>query len=97
MVLFGTQKIPPIRKGVSMKAKVYVTLKSGILDPQGKAVQHSLETIGYKAALDIRQGKLFEVTLADGLSRDEAKKQVTEMAEKLLANPVMENFTVEVE
>lgn len=80
-----------------MKAKVYVTLKNGILDPQGKAVHHSLETIGYDSAVDIRQGKLFEVTLADGLSHEEAKKQVTEMAEKLLANPVMENFTVEVE
>ena len=80
-----------------MKAKVYVTLKSGILDPQGKAVHHSLETIGYKATVDVRQGKLFEITLADGLSAEEAKKQVTEMAEKLLANPVMENFTVEVE
>ncbi len=83
-------------KGDQMKAKVYVTLKEGILDPQGKAVQHSLETIGYGEVLDIRQGKLFEVTLDGNLSKEDAERKVTEMAEKLLANPVMENFEVEV-
>ena len=80
-----------------MKAKVYVTFKEGILDPQGKAVQHSLETIGFGEALSVRQGKLFEVALDDGLTKDDAEKRVTEMAEKLLANPVMENFEVVIE
>ena len=80
-----------------MKAKVYVTLKEGILDPQGKAVQRSLETIGYGEVAGIRQGKLFEVTLEEGFSKADAKKKVAEMAEKLLANPVMENFEVEIE
>ncbi|MBE9504801.1 MAG: phosphoribosylformylglycinamidine synthase subunit PurS [Proteobacteria bacterium] len=80
-----------------MKAKVFVTFKEGILDPQGKAVQHSLETIGFGEVLNVRQGKLFEVALDDGLTKDDAKKKVTEMAEKLLANPVMENFEVVIE
>lgn len=84
-------------EGDWMKAKVYVTFKEGILDPQGKAVQHSLETIGFSEVLNIRQGKLFEVTLDDGLSKAEAEKMVAEMAEKLLANPVMENFEVVIE
>jgi phosphoribosylformylglycinamidine synthase len=80
-----------------MKAKVYVTLKSGILDPQGKAVQHSLETMEFNEVLDVRQGKVFEVTMEDGISKTEAEKRVTSMAEQLLANTVMENFRVEIE
>lgn len=80
-----------------MKAKVYVTLKQGILDPQGKAVQHSLENMSYSEVLDIRQGKLFELILKDDISREDAEKRVSEMAEKLLANTVMENFRVEIE
>ena len=80
-----------------MKAKVYVTLKSGILDPQGKAVQHSLETMEFSEVLDVRQGKVFEVTMEDGISKAEAEKRVTSMAEQLLANTVMENFRVEIE
>lgn len=80
-----------------MKAKVYVTLKNGILDPQGKAVQHSLQSIGFDEALDIRQGKLFEVTLPEGISKEDAEKKVSDMAQKILANPVMENFRVEIE
>ena len=80
-----------------MKAKVYVTLKSGILDPQGKAVQHSLEAMQFSQVLDVRQGKVFEVTLEEGVSKEEAEKQVTSMAEQLLANTVMENFRVEIE
>lgn len=80
-----------------MKAKVYVTLKNGILDPQGKAVQHSLEAMDFKEVVDVRQGKIFDLTLEDGISKEEAERRVTEMAEKLLANTVMENFRVEIE
>ena len=79
-----------------MKAKVYVTFKKGILDPQGKAVQHSLETMEFNEVMDVRQGKVFELTLSDDLSTEDAEKRVTEMAEKLLANTVMENFRVEI-
>ncbi len=79
-----------------MKAKVYVTFKKGILDPQGKAVQHSLEAMEFDEVMDVRQGKVFELTLSEDLSKEEAEKRVTEMAEKLLANTVMENFRVEI-
>ena len=79
-----------------MKAKVYVTFKKGILDPQGKAVQHSLEAMEFDEVMDVRQGKVFELTLSEGISKEDAEKRVTEMAEKLLANTVMENFRVEI-
>jgi phosphoribosylformylglycinamidine synthase len=79
-----------------MKAKVYVTLKKGILDPQGKAVHHSLEAMEFDEVMDIRQGKVFELILTDDLSPEDAEKRVSEMAERLLANTVMENFRVEI-
>ena len=79
-----------------MIAKIYVTLKNGVLDPQGKAVQHSLESIGYKEAQDIRIGKYIEVKLSD-MPMSEAEKKVKEMCEKMLANTVIENFRFEIE
>ncbi len=79
-----------------MKAKVYVTLKKGVLDPQGKAVMRALDSIGYSEVRDVRVGKLMEVELECG-SREEAEKRLKEMGEKLLANTVVEDFTVEVE
>ena len=78
-----------------MIAKIYVTLKNGVLDPQGKAVQHSLESIGYKEALDVRIGKFIEVKLSD-MPRPEAEKKVKEMCEKMLANTVIENYRFEI-
>jgi len=78
-----------------MTAKVYITLKNGVLDPQGKAVQHSLESIGYKEAQDVRIGKFIEVKLAD-MSKSEAEKKVKEMCEKMLANTVIENYKFEI-
>ena len=74
-----------------MKAKVYVTLKTGVLDPQGKAIQHALEALGFNEARDVRQGKYIELELADGTS----KARVEEMCRKLLANTVIENFRIE--
>ena len=79
-----------------MIAKIYVTLKNGVLDPQGKAVQHSLESIGYKEAQDVRIGKYIEVKLSD-MPKSEAEKKVKEMCEKMLANTVIENFRFEIE
>jgi phosphoribosylformylglycinamidine synthase len=79
-----------------MKAKVYVTFKKGILDPQGKAVQHSLEAMEFDEVMDVRQGKVFELTLSEDISPEDAEKRVTKMAESLLANTVMENFRVEI-
>ncbi|MBI2340783.1 MAG: phosphoribosylformylglycinamidine synthase subunit PurS [Deltaproteobacteria bacterium] len=78
-----------------MKAKVTVTLKKGVLDPQGKAVAHALHSMGYKGVEDVRQGKFFEVSLR-GATRSEAEKQIKEMGQKLLANTVIEDFQFEI-
>ncbi|GAA4020533.1 phosphoribosylformylglycinamidine synthase subunit PurS [Sphingomonas swuensis] len=74
-----------------MKARVLVTLKSGVLDPQGKAIHHALEGLGFPGINDVRAGKLIELDLADGVE-DSA---IEEMCRKLLANTVIENFKIE--
>jgi phosphoribosylformylglycinamidine synthase len=74
-----------------MKARVFVTLKSGVLDPQGKAIQHALEGLGFGGVNDVRAGKLIELDLADGTSEADIKA----MCEKLLANTVIENYKIE--
>lgn len=74
-----------------MKARVLVTLKSGVLDPQGKAIHHALEGLGFDGVNDVRAGKLIELDLADGVE-DQA---IEEMCRKLLANTVIENFRIE--
>ena len=74
-----------------MKARVFVTLKPGVLDPQGKAIHHALEGLGFGGVMDVRAGKLIELELADGISDDE----IAEMCRKLLANTVIENFKIE--
>ncbi|MBP6004202.1 MAG: phosphoribosylformylglycinamidine synthase subunit PurS [Pyrinomonadaceae bacterium] len=79
-----------------MKALVYVTLKPGVLDPQGKAIHHSVESLGYTNISDIRQGKYFEVALDPELSEAEARESVERIAKDVLANPVIEDFRVEV-
>jgi phosphoribosylformylglycinamidine synthase subunit PurS len=78
-----------------MKARVYVTLKPSVFDPQGRVVADALVTLGYDDVKDVRQGKFFEVELGDG-DPATAKARVTEMADKLLANPVIESYRVEV-
>jgi phosphoribosylformylglycinamidine synthase PurS subunit len=81
-----------------MKATVVVELKSSVLDPQGKAIQHSLGSLGFDGVEDVRVGKLFRLTLADsGQSRDEIERQLRSMCERLLANTVIENFSWTVE
>lgn len=79
-----------------MKAKVYITLKAGVLDPQGKAVQHALGAHGFKDVQDVRIGKYIELKLADG-DRSQAASEVKEMCEKLLANTVIESYRYELE
>lgn len=74
-----------------MKARVYVTLKNGVLDPQGKAIHHALESLGFAGVEDVRQGKLIELELADGTDTG----TIEEMCRKLLANTVIENYRVE--
>lgn len=80
-----------------MKAKVFVTLKPSVLDPQGKAIHHSVDSLGYTGIGDIRQGKYFEISLDSGLDPVEAKSSVQRIAKDILANPVIEDFRVEVE
>ena len=78
-----------------MRARVYVTLKPSVFDPQGRVVADALNTLGYADVKDVRQGKFFEVEI-DGKDAAAAKTRVTEMADKLLANPVIESYRVEV-
>ena len=78
------------------KATVRITLRPSILDPQGKAIHHALDSLGYGAVEDVRTGKLVELTIATD-DAAEAERVAREAAEKLLANPVMEDFTVAVE
>ncbi len=78
-----------------MKARIYVTLKPGVLDPQGKAIHHSVELLGHKNIDDIRQGKYFEVGFADGVCMDAARETAETIAADVLANPVIEDFRVE--
>jgi len=79
-----------------MKAKVYVTLKPSVLDPQGKAIHHSVELMGFEKIADVRQGKYFEIALDNSLSADEAQTAVERIAKDVLANPVIEDYRVEV-
>ena len=79
-----------------MKVLVTVMLKSGVLDPQGKAIAHALGTLGFAGVKDVRAGKLLEIELAE-TDPAKARAQVEEMARKLLANTVIESFRVEVE
>lgn len=79
-----------------MKAKVYVTLKPSVLDPQGKAIHHSVELMGFDKITDVRQGKYFEIALDDQVSEGDAKTAAERIAKDVLANPVIEDFRVEV-
>jgi phosphoribosylformylglycinamidine synthase len=80
-----------------MKAKVYVNLKPGVLDPQGKAIQHSVELLGFAGIIDIRQGKYFEISLDGSLDEDQARESVARMASEVLSNPIIEDYRVEIE
>jgi phosphoribosylformylglycinamidine synthase len=80
-----------------MKAKVYVTLKPGVLDPQGKAIHHSVELMGYRSLADIRQGKYFEIAIDPSATESEARESVEKIASDVLANPVIEDYRVEIE
>ncbi|MEK6325014.1 MAG: phosphoribosylformylglycinamidine synthase subunit PurS [Acidobacteriota bacterium] len=80
-----------------MKAKIYVTLKPSVLDPQGKAIHHAVETIGYRGIQDVRQGKYFVVIIDDSFSREEARAQIERLARDVLANPIIEDYLVELD
>jgi phosphoribosylformylglycinamidine synthase len=77
------------------KAKIKVTLRKSILDPQGKAVEHSIQSLGYKNVKDTRIGKFIELEI-DSKSESDAKKITDELCSKLLANPIMEDYEFEI-
>jgi phosphoribosylformylglycinamidine synthase len=79
-----------------MKAKVYVTLKPSVLDPQGKAIHHSVELLGYGQIEEIRQGKYFEIALGARLSETDARQTAERIAKNVLANPVIEDYRIEI-
>ncbi|MGE0844962.1 MAG: phosphoribosylformylglycinamidine synthase subunit PurS [Flavobacteriaceae bacterium] len=78
-----------------MKARVTVTLKNGVLDPQGKAIEGALASLGFSGIDGVRQGKVFDVELS-GTDRKKAEAELSAMCEKLLANTVIENYAVEI-
>ena len=78
-----------------MLAKIYVTLRKGVLDPPGKTNLHSLESLGYNEVRDVRLGKYMEVSF-DNIEPDKAEARIREMCEKLLANPVIEDYRFEI-
>jgi phosphoribosylformylglycinamidine synthase len=80
-----------------MKAHVYVTLKTSVLDPQGQTIQNALRKIGFSDVSAVRQGKYFALSLADGLSPEAAKALVERVAKEVLTNPVIEQFTYRIE
>ena len=79
-----------------MKARVYVSFKPTILDPQGQTICSALNGLGHRAISSVRQGKFFEIAIADGTSRDSAVKDLEEVARDVLSNPVIEDYRVEI-
>jgi len=89
--IFGSEPV------TTMKAKVYVTLKPSVLDPQGKAIKHSVQLLGFESVNDIRQGKYFEIALSNGVTEENARAEATRLAHEVLSNPIIEDFRVEIE
>ncbi|HSS19630.1 MAG TPA: phosphoribosylformylglycinamidine synthase subunit PurS [Pyrinomonadaceae bacterium] len=80
-----------------MKARVFVSLKPGVLDPQGKAIHHSVALLGFSGITDVRQGKYFEIALSEDSDQEEARESVARMAREVLSNPIIEDYRVEIE
>ncbi len=78
-----------------MKARVHVALKTTVLDPQGQTVRAALQGLGYSAIAEVRQGKYFDLSIAAGADREQARKDVDAIAHEVLANPVIEEYRIE--
>ena len=78
-----------------MKARVYVSIKPSVLDPQGQAIHHALQGLGHKAISAVRQGKFFEIDLQPGTKPETAEQEITQIAKDVLSNPVVEDYRVE--
>ena len=79
-----------------MKARVFVSFKSTVLDPQGQTICSALHGLGHAGIASVRQGKFFDIAIADGTSREDAKKEIEAIAHDVLANPVIEEYRVEI-
>lgn len=79
-----------------MKARVHVTLKPTVLDPQGKAIHSALNNLGFDGVSDVRQGKVIDLELGSNTDEATARQQITDMCEKLLANTVIEDYAIEI-
>ena len=79
-----------------MTARVYVSMKPTVLDPQGQTICAALNGLGHKEIASVRQGKYFEITIGEGISRDSAVKNLDEIARDVLSNPVIEDYRVEI-
>jgi|TARA_R110002096_G_scaffold416576_3_gene619672 phosphoribosylformylglycinamidine synthase subunit PurS len=79
-----------------LKARVHITLKNGVLDPQGKAIQHALDALGFSGVDDVRQGKYIELDLTE-TDKAKAEANVEEMCKKLLSNMVIENYSIDID
>ncbi len=78
-----------------MKARVFVSLKSTVLDPQGQTVRSALNGLGYHGIHSVRQGKFFDIAIAEGIAADQARRDIETIAHEVLANPVIEEYRVE--
>ena len=79
-----------------MKARVFVSLKKTVLDPQGQTVRSALTGLGYQSVSEVRQGKFFDIALAPGVTREQAQKDIDTVAREVLTNPVIEDYQVEI-
>jgi phosphoribosylformylglycinamidine synthase PurS subunit len=78
-----------------MTARVFVSLKSTVLDPQGQTIRSALHGLGYPAIANVRQGKFFDIAIAEGVSPEQARRDIETIAHEVLANPVIEEYRVE--
>ena len=78
-----------------MKARVYVSFKSTVLDPQGQTIRNALNGLGHKSIADVRQGKFFDIEMVPGGGREDAEREMSQIAHDVLANPVIEDYRVE--
>ncbi len=78
-----------------MTARVFVSFKSTVLDPQGQTIWSALQGLGYPAIADVRQGKFFDIAVADGADAEQARRDIETIAHEVLANPVIEDYRVE--
>jgi phosphoribosylformylglycinamidine synthase subunit PurS len=86
---------PAYNRSIEMKARVYVSFKSTVLDPQGQTIRGALNGLGHRSIEDVRQGKFFDLQIAPGAARHDVERELDQIARDVLANPVIEEYSVE--